>query len=120
MVGNVSQMLNSAAGTTAGSEQAAAKATVASGASIKKQTTEQDARAAFDKFVGNTFYGQMLKAMRSTVDKPAYFDGGRAEEMFQNQLDQVITDHMTEAKPGEFTGGMFNQFWNDLSQRSRL
>ena len=39
----------------------------------------------------------MLGAMRDTVGKPAYFHGGRAEEVFQNQLDQVLSEHMTEA-----------------------
>ncbi len=40
-------------------------------------------RKAFDNFVGETFYGQMLKEMRKTVGKAAYFDGGRAEEVFR-------------------------------------
>ena len=34
----------------------------------------------------------MLKAMRSTVDKPAYFHGGQAEEVFRSQLDQHLAD----------------------------
>lgn len=123
MLSNISQTLSNFGGNAApqqAADKSLDKSLTEKAGSLKKSTTEGEAREAFDKFVGNTFYGQMLKAMRSTVDKPAYFHGGRAEEMFQSQLDQVVTDHMTEASAGEFSGGMFDQFWNDLSQNSRL
>ncbi len=67
-------------------------------------------RKAFDSFVGQTFYGQLLQAMRKTVDKPAYFHGGRAEEVFQAQLDQILAERMTEATADQFTGPMFELF----------
>ena len=54
-------------------------------------------REAFTQFVGETFYGQMIKSLRSTVGKPAYFHGGRAEEVFQGQLSQALAEHLTEA-----------------------
>ena len=53
-------------------------------------------REKFDSFVGESFYGQMLQAMHKTVGKPAYFNGGRAEEMFQGQLDQILSEKMTK------------------------
>ena len=67
-------------------------------------------RSAFDAFVGQTFYGQLLSAMRKTVGKPAYFHGGRGEEVFQAQLDQVLAEHMTEASANQFSGPMFDLF----------
>ena len=67
-------------------------------------------RKQFDNFVGETFYGQMLSAMRKTVDKPAYFDGGRAEEAFRGQLDQILSTKMAEASAGSFSGPMFELF----------
>ena len=67
-------------------------------------------RQAFDQFVGETFFTQMLKSMRKSVGKPAYFHGGRAEEMFQSQLDQVLAEKMTAASAEQFTGPMFEQF----------
>ena len=45
-------------------------------------TAERRCGKAFDSFVGETFYGQMLKSMRKTVGKAAYFDGGRARRFF--------------------------------------
>ncbi len=67
-------------------------------------------REAFDDFVGQTFFGQMLKAMRSTVGKPAYFHGGQAEEIFRGQLDQVLAEKMSDAAADTFTGPMYELF----------
>src|SRR5262245_16400400 len=69
-----------------------------------------DARAlhkAYTDFVGKTFFGQMMKAMRSTVDKPAYFHGGQAEEAFRWQLDQHLADAMSEASADQIAEPMF-------------
>src|SRR6266404_2839341 len=52
-------------------------------------------REKFDAFVGESFYGQMLQAMHKTVGKTAYFHGGRAEEAFQGQLDQVLSSKLS-------------------------
>ncbi len=67
-------------------------------------------RKQFDTFVGETFYGQMLSSMRKTVGKPAYFDGGQAEEIFRGQLDQVLSTKLTQASASQFTGPMFDLF----------
>jgi hypothetical protein len=67
-------------------------------------------REAFDRFVGGTFYRQMLGAMQKTVDKPAYFHGGQAEEIFRSQLNEIIADKMSEATAEQFTGPMFELF----------
>ncbi|HTN75745.1 MAG TPA: rod-binding protein [Pirellulaceae bacterium] len=67
-------------------------------------------REAFSSFVGETFYSQMLSSMRSTVQKPAYFHGGRGEEIFQGQLDQIMAEDMTKATSDQFTGPMFDLF----------
>ncbi len=64
---------------------------------------------AFSSFIGETFYGQMMKSMRSTLDKPAYFHGGRAEEMFQSQLDQQLATEWAEQSGERFAEPMFEQ-----------
>jgi flagellar protein FlgJ len=71
---------------------------------------DKEVRQAFDSFVGEVFFGQMLSAMRESVGKPAYFHGGRAEEIFQGQLDQVLSEEMTAASADTFTGPMFELF----------
>jgi Rod binding domain-containing protein len=67
----------------------------------------RDLQSAYRDFVGKTFYGEMLKSMRSTVGKPAYFHGGQTEEVFRSQLDQQLSDHMTEATADQFAEPMF-------------
>jgi len=67
-------------------------------------------RESFQTFVGEALFGQMLKSMRKTVGKPAYFHGGRAEEIFQRQLDQVLAQKITCASADKLAGPMFELF----------
>lgn len=67
-------------------------------------------REAFQDFVAGTFYGQMLKALRSTQSKPAYFHGGSAEDIFQGQFDQQIAGDLARHHGGSFAGPLFNSF----------
>lgn len=71
---------------------------------------DKEVRETFDKFVGEVFFGQMIKSMRETVGKPAYFHGGRGEEIFTQQLDQVLGEHMTKASAHELTEPMYRLF----------
>jgi Rod binding domain-containing protein len=72
-------------------------------------TAAREARQAFRDFVGQTFFGQMLKSMRSTQGKPAYFHGGQTEEIFRSQLDQTLAEHMTEASADQIADPMFRR-----------
>jgi hypothetical protein len=67
-------------------------------------------REAFDDFVGQTFFGQMLSSMRETVGKPAYFHGGRMEEAFQGQLDQLLSEKLSDASAEQFSNPMYELF----------
>ena len=62
------------------------KPTVASAEQRLQEARE--VQETFRTFVGEAFFGQLLKAMRSTQGKPAYFHGGHAEDVFRGQLDQ--------------------------------
>lgn len=81
------------------------------GAATNKPTTKD----AFGDFVGQTFFGQLVSSMRSTVSKPAYFHGGRGEEVFQSQLDQLMVEKMSDASKDQFADPMYNLFM--LQQR---
>ncbi len=65
---------------------------------------------AFHSFVGQTLFGQMLQAMRKTVGEPAYFHGGKGEEIFRQQLDQVLAEKMSDACGDKFSKPMFELF----------
>jgi Rod binding domain-containing protein len=68
-----------------------------------------DLKQAFNDFVGKSFYGEMLKSMRSTVGEPAYFHGGNAEKIFQQQLDHQLADDMTKSNSGDLANAMFKR-----------
>lgn len=76
---------------------------------------DDEVHEAFDAFVGEVFFGQMIKAMRKSVGKPAYFHGGRAEEIFQQQLDQVLGEEISKASSETIAEPMFELF--QLSRR---
>src|SRR5687767_13119049 len=82
---------------------------------VEAAKPKEQLREAFNDFVGQTFYGQMLAAMRKTVGKPAYFHGGRAEEVFQSQLDQMLAERLADSTAERFTGPMFEMF--ELSRK---
>src|ERR1041384_2927180 len=77
--------------------------------SLEGRGKAEEVRDKFTQFVGEAFFGQMMKAMRSTVGKPAYFYGGRAEEGFQGQLDQTMAEHLTKASTSKFAEPMFER-----------
>jgi hypothetical protein len=84
--------------------------------SVPTVTKKTDpARDAFRQFVGETVFGQMLASMRKTVHENPYFHGGRAEEVFQGQLDQELSKSLTEASADRFADPMFELF---MLQRS--
>ncbi len=67
-------------------------------------------KEAFQDFVGQTFFSEMIKAFRSTQQPSAYFHGGRAEEIFQGQFDQVLTEELSEASAEKIADPLFELF----------
>jgi hypothetical protein len=72
-------------------------------------------REQFGQFFGETFFGQMIASMRDTVGKSSYFHGGRAEEVFQAQLDQTLSEEMTAASADQLIGPMFEHAFPDAA-----
>lgn len=76
---------------------------------------KNEVKEKFTQFVGETFFGQMIKAMRSTVGKPAYFHGGRAEEAFQGLMDQKLSEQLTESTADKFAEPMYRRQFPQLA-----
>ena len=110
-------MINSA---SLGAMSAAKPAMLPSQLSSKGGETDvekaRDLKETFAQFVGETFYGEMLKSMRSSVGKPAYFHGGMAEEQFQSQLDMHISQDLATSDNNPFAEGMFAQQFPDAAR----
>lgn len=71
---------------------------------------ESEMQSTFREFVGKTLFGQMLASMHKTHDKASYFHGGRAEEIFQQQLDQVMVEEITESSAAQIADPMYELF----------
>lgn len=65
---------------------------------------------AFGQFVGETVFGQALASMRKTVKPAPYFNGGRGEEVFRQQLDQEIVKNMASGKNERLVTPMLELF----------
>ena len=68
---------------------------------------DKEVREQFQNIMGEMLFGEMLKSMRKSVGKPAYFDGGRAEEIFTQQLDQKLSQELSKAASEQFVGPMY-------------
>lgn len=92
----------------------AAEGSAMPGAAQQAQAADDgELKEQFTAFVGQTLFGQLFKAMRSSLGKPAYFHGGRTEEIFQQQLDQVLSERMTDAQGGRYAEAMYDLQFGD-------
>ncbi|MDR1924307.1 MAG: rod-binding protein [Planctomycetaceae bacterium] len=71
---------------------------------------EREFRELFHKFTGQVLFGEMLKRMRATQEKNPYFHGGRAEEIFQDELDNKLVEQLTKSTTKNLSEPMYNQF----------
>ncbi|MEA1951678.1 MAG: rod-binding protein [Planctomycetota bacterium] len=74
---------------------------------LDKPQENDEQREQFQNILGELLFGQMLKSMRKTVGEAAYFHGGRAEEIFTEQLDQHIARGMSKTMSEQFVGPMY-------------
>ena len=74
----------------------------------------------FQEFVAGTFFQQMFKAMRQTQKKPKYFHGGKAEEIFQSQLDQQFSQELAKSHGAAFSNDLYKPFLNNLGSRLQV
>ena len=81
---------------------------------LQEESSELEEK--FTEFVGQTLFGSMLASMRKTLGKPAYMHGGRTEEVFQKQLDQLLVEDLTEASADSIASPMFALF--NMQKRS--
>jgi flagellar protein FlgJ len=65
-------------------------------------------KQAFTDFVGQTFFGELMKQMRATLDKPAFFHGGMGEDVFQSQLDQIMVERISDASASKLSDPMYH------------
>jgi peptidoglycan hydrolase FlgJ len=74
------------------------------------QLQNDQLRETFNEFVGQTFFSELIKSCRKTQQPSAYFHGGRAEQIFQGQLDQVLSEVLSERTASTIADPMFELF----------
>ncbi|MCB9855637.1 MAG: rod-binding protein [Phycisphaerales bacterium] len=71
-----------------------------SAAQIADGQDDGDLRKIVGEFVGNVFYGTLLRQMDQSTIKGEYMHGGRGEEIFQSQLHMEYAKRLGRA-PGD-------------------
>lgn len=74
------------------------------------KAADDELRKTFQDFVGQTFFGEMIKSLRSTQQEAAYMNGGRAEKIFQGQLDQTLAEELSNASADKISDPMYDLF----------
>jgi hypothetical protein len=64
-------------------------------------------REAFTAFVGQTFFGELVRQLRASVPKSPLTHGGFGEDVFQSQLDQVLVERISQASAPRLSEPMY-------------
>jgi hypothetical protein len=77
-------------------------------------------KKAFQDAIGTTFFRLMMKSLRQSTGKPAYLHGGQTEEIFQQQMDEILIAKLGETSGKSFSDGLFErQFPNHVDTSAR-
>jgi|GEM_PF-5984107 len=66
-------------------------------------------RDTFNEAVAATFYRQMFKALRASTGQAGLLANSQSEKMFQQQLDEILIEKMSQATGGDFSSDLFEQ-----------
>ena len=77
-------------------------------------------RDAIDQTVGSVFYGTLLKTMRQSPLKGTIGHGGRGEEIFQNQLDQLFVERAGSARGYDLNETIFKRLADSAVAYDRM
>lgn len=80
--------------------------------------TEEQLREAAEKLVSTTFIMPMFEQLRSDPLAANLFHGGRAEKIFQQQLDQVLSDRIASATSFDLVGSVYDQLSRDVAGKA--
>lgn len=75
-----------------------------------KQTPQiPELRSLTQKVVGRVFYGTLLARMRASTLKGNYMHGGRGEDVFGAQLDEVRAERMGQQERRGLADALYRQ-----------
>ena len=74
-------------------------------------------REVIDRTLGSVFYGPLLRSARNSSLKGTFGHGGRGEEIFQNQLDQVLAERAGRSTAADVGEALFNRYAGAVKAR---
>ena len=77
---------------------------------VKAAAPDAELKKVFTQFAAGTFYSEMLGSLRKGTGKPAYFDGGYAEDVFRAEMDRHIADNLASQHGETFAGPLYDNF----------
>lgn len=77
------------------------------GASAKKTAHDLSDRKKVGEFVGNIFYGTLIRQMQASTLKSPVKGGGRGEEVFGGQMALELSKRMGEAQNNPLTDRIY-------------
>lgn len=86
-------------------------------AEAKRAVQLTELRDVIDRTLGSVFYGPLLRAARNSSFKGTLGHGGQGEEMFQNQLDQVLAERAGRATATDLGDVLFNRYAGAVKAR---
>lgn len=78
-------------------------------------TPQEQLREAAEKLVATTLITPLFEQLRSDPLASDLFHGGRAEKIFQQQLDQVLADRIAGATRFDLVDAVYNQLSRDMT-----
>jgi Rod binding domain-containing protein len=81
---------------------------------------EAEMRKQVGKFVAGTFFGIMLKTMRSTVPEDGLMSGGRGEQIFRQMFDMELADRFSDGSNFPQVEAAIRQLSGQRYYRERL
>lgn len=73
----------------------------------------QAARRAVEQFVGETFYGLVMKEMSKSVSNDHLLSGGAGEATLRPYLNQVLAERLARSRRFELSEAMFETIYRD-------
>ena len=86
--------------------------------SAQNMTDEQKVRLAAEQLVASTMLKPILSQIRQDPFKSDLFHGGRTEEIFGEQLDNIIADRMVSKQGFGLVDSVYKNFMNNIEQDS--
>jgi peptidoglycan hydrolase FlgJ len=83
-------------------------------ASPNAAPTGEALRKKVGEFVGNIFYGTLLRQMQNSKLKGKYFHGGRGEDVFQGQLGMELASRLGRAS----NNPVVNRLYGEMSRQN--